>query len=230
MRPTTLKIPVIVSTAFAGFAAFVALAGNARAQSCGMGVVDWYVTEHAAVARAEDMLQHAKPRDAAWELQRMWPRMHEAVPVASSVPVISSGVRLMALAAVRADGDIRSELGWSSATPRERAANVAWGISRLRMIVAASAWDLVAKNDLGEALARSSETQEEARTMLEALDTAQSILTPEAYAALAAVRANTGDTTGAGIAADECETRAFDAGAQCAVARTARAPAVTAAR
>jgi hypothetical protein len=98
------------------------------------------------------------------------------------------------------------------------------------MIVAASAWDVVAKNDLGEALARSSETQEEARAMLEALDTAQTIVTPEAHAALAAVRANAGDTTGAGLAADECERRAFDAVAQCALARTPTAPAVTAAR
>lgn len=228
MSPTQFfAIPVLVSTALVTFATF---ASDARAQSCGMGDVDWYVTEEAAVARAEDMLQHGKPRDAAWELQRMWPRMHEAIPVATSVVVIAAGVRLMALAAVRSDGDVRSELGWSSATPRDRAANVAWGISRLRMIVAASAWDGRAKTDLAEALARSSKTEEEGRAMLEALDTANAILTPEAYAALAAVRAHAGDTTGADLATGECERRAFDARAQCAFARTPSTPAITATR
>jgi len=228
MSPTKFfAIPVLVSTALATFAT---LAGDARAQSCGMGDVDWYVAEEAAVARAGDMLQHGRPRDAAWELQRMWPRMHEAIPVTSSVAVITSGVRLMALAAVRSDGDVRSELGWSSATPREKAANVAWGVSRLRMIVAASAWDGSAKIDLAEALARSSKTEEEGRAMLEALDTANAVLSPEAYAGLAAARAHAGDTTGADLATGECERRAFDAAAQCASARTPSTPAVTATR
>jgi hypothetical protein len=225
MRPKLLAIPVLVST----LTALASFAGDARAQACGMGDVDFYVAEEGAVSRAEELLQHAKPRDAAWELQRMWPRMHEAVPVVSSVAIISSGVRLMALAAVRSDGDVRSELGWSSGTARERAANVAWGIARLRMLAVASAPSPLAKNDLAEALARSRGTEEEGRAMLEALDTAQAILTPEAYAALASVRAHAGDTTGAELARGECERAAVDAGAQCALS-TAQASAITAAR
>jgi hypothetical protein len=179
----SLALPLAV------LAAVATITGDAHAQSCGMGDIDWYGVERANVSRADQLLQQGEPQKAASLLQHMWPRLHEAVPVESSLPVIADGVRLMALAAVRTEGDIRSELGWSSWTPAERAHNVSWGVSRLRMLAATSPFSTVAKTDLGEALSRAPSTREEGRAILESLDASGSIASPEGYAALAFVRA-----------------------------------------
>jgi hypothetical protein len=179
---------------------------DARAQSCGMGEVDFYPTEHTNVAQAEDLLSRGETKDAAWLLQKTWPRLREAIPVAQSVPVIAEGVRVMALAAVRSDGDIKTGLGWSSATAADRASNVAWGVSRLRMLAKAMPSDS-AKADLGEALARSPKTRGEGLAILEGLASAGSLYTPDAYAALALARSMEADEAGARVAAAQCEIK-----------------------
>lgn len=222
------KLPAAITLALLTTAA--AVAGDARAQSCGMGEVDWYANERANVARADEMLQRGEPRRAAWLLQRTWPRLHEAVPVASSLPHIAEGVRLMALAAVRSNGDVQSSLGWSSWTPLERSLNVAWGVQRLRMLVAADPSSGVAKTDLGEALSRSPRTRDEARRILEALDASNAIASPEGYAALASLRIAGNDAAGAGLAAVECQRHASNVAVQCAAAVASVTPALTATR
>ncbi len=184
MTRTSILAVVGMAVAAVGFAAT-----DARAQSCGMGEVDWYAQERANVATADDLLDHGRAREAAWLVQRTWPRMHEAVPVASSMPQIAEGVRVMALAAVRTDGDLRSGMGWSSWTPLERQLNVRWGVARLRMLAKADPTSDRAKSDLGEALARAPETREEARTILEALAQHDAVVTAEGRAALERLRA-----------------------------------------
>lgn len=222
------KLPAAVTLALLGAA--VAVAGDAQAQSCGMGEVDWYTQERANVASADDMLERGEAQKAAWLLQRTWPRLHEAVPVADSLPQIASGVRLMALAAVRSDGDVRSGLGWSSWTPLERSLNVRWGVQRLRMLSKADPSSTLARTDLGEALSRLPATREEARTILEALDASNAVATPEGYAALASLRSAAGDAMGAQVATAECQRRAYASPAvQCAAAASIR-PVLTAAR
>ena len=189
---------------------------DAHAQACGMGEVDFYGTERAAVSRAEGLLENGEPQKAAAILQHMWPHLREAVPVASSVPVIAYGVRLMALAVVRADGNVPSDLGWSSWTAGERAGNVAWGIRRLRMLAAADPDNPSVKTDLGEALSRAPATREEARVMLEALDHVNGVTSPEGYAALSLVRSAVGDVTGAELATSDCQRHALNVMQQCA--------------
>jgi len=212
-----IKLPAAVTLALLGAA--VAVAGDARAQSCGMGEVDFYTQERMNVASADDMLERGEAQKAAWLLQRTWPRLHEAVPVASSLPHIAAGVRLMALAAVRSDGDVRSGLGWSSWTPLERSLNVSWGVQRLRMLSKADPSSTLAKTDLGEALSRSPRTREEARTILESLDASNAVATPEGYAALASLRSAAGDAMGAQIASAACQRRAYaNPAVQCAAA------------
>lgn len=220
----------LAAATLALLAATVTFAGDARAQSCGMGDIDWYATERANVARAGELLQHGDPRAAAWILQRTWPRLREAVPVPSSLEVIAEGVRLMALASVRADGHVRLGLGWSSWTPFERALNVAWGVRRLRMLAANEPSSDVAKTDLGEALSRSPDTRGEARAILESLDASRAIASPEGYAALALVRNEIGDVAGAARASAECAHDATDIAAQCGSMVVHVAPTVTAAR
>jgi hypothetical protein len=196
----------LFAAALAACLASATLSADARAQSCGMGEVDFYPTEHANVAQAEDLLSRGEARDAAWLMQKTWPRLREAIPVAQSVPVIAEGVRVMALAAVRGDGDIKTGLGWSSATAADRASNVAWGVSRLRMLAKALPSDS-AKADLGEALVRSTRTRSEGAAILEELARGGQLYTPEGYAALALARSMEGDEAGARVAAAQCEIR-----------------------
>jgi hypothetical protein len=212
MSPSTMKI----SAAFSLAVAAASVTGDAYAQSCGMGDIDWYGVERDTVSRASEMLERGETQKAASLLQHMWPRMREAVPVESSLSVILDGVRVMALASVRSGGKVPCELGWSSWTPTERSENVAWGVRRLRMLAATRPGSPVAKTDLGEALARSASTEDEARTILEALDSSSTMASPEGYAALAFVREQAGDTTGAELASEECNEHGT--AVQCALA------------
>ena len=225
MNPQKLlaAIPLAVMTALA------AVAPNAHAQ-CGMGEVDWYGAERNNVSQAEELLKEGEPKKAAWVLQQTWPRMHEALPREGGVPVIADGVRLMAVAAVRSDGDVRSGNGWSSATAAERAANVAWGIRHLRMLLSVEPWNLAVKTDLGEALSRSPATRDEARTILEALDDDRAVSSAEGYAALAMLRLETGDTAGAETAGLACERFAGTDVNRCAAAGGRVTPVLTATR
>jgi hypothetical protein len=226
MSPNTMKLSAALSLAV--LAAGVAVSGDAHAQACGMGDIDWYGVERDTVSRASDMLERGDTQKAASLMQHMWPRMHEAVPVESSLSVIADGVRVMALASVRSGGKVPSELGWSSWTPLERSQNVAWSVQRLRMLAATRSWSSLAKADLGEALARSASTEDEARTILEALDSSKNMASPEGYAALAFVRDQAGDTTGAELASEECNEHGT--AVQCALAAFEMMPAVAAAQ
>jgi hypothetical protein len=223
------KLPKFITLAFLATAATAAIAGDARAQSCGMGEVDWYSIERQNVATADDLLQRGEPEKAAWLLQRTWPRLHEAVPVKSSLPHIAEGVRLMALASVRSEGRVRSANGWSSWSPLERSLNVTWGVQRLRMLTKADPSNTVAKTDLGEALSRAPATRDEARVILEALDASHAVATPEGYAALAMLRSSASDASGAMAASAACQHAAQHPDVQCAAAVTS-APTLTAAR
>jgi hypothetical protein len=233
-RSLRSSLGLTTAAAFAAFSLFAAAPGDAHAQSCGMGEVDWYQTERANVATAETLLHEGETQRAAALLQKTWPRLREAVPVNGSLSVILDGVRLMALAAVRSDGDVPSTLGWSSRTPEERASNVAWGIKRLRMLATVNQTDVLVQANLGEALARSHSTRDEARTILEWLASGDRLYTSEAFAALALVRSTAGDAVGADAAGMECARRAQDFAIECAAiggrVPPSETPAVTAAR
>ena len=205
-------------------------AGTAHAQSCGMGDIDWYAKEREAVSRADLLLQQGESQKAALGLQEMWPQLSDAVPVAGSIQVIADGVRLMALAAVRSDGDVKSVHGWSSWTATERARNVAWGVRRLRMLVKADPTSTLAKTDLGEALARAPETRKEASALLETLAKTHSIGSAEGYAALALLRTEEGDAAGAEEAGLQCDRMATNVTSQCTTAGGRVTPMETAAR
>jgi hypothetical protein len=107
---------------------------------------------------------------------------------------------------------------------------VTWGVQRLRMLAAADPASTLAKTDLGEALARSPRTRDEARTILEALDRSGGIASAEGYAALASVRSAANDSSGAQLASVECQRHASNASVQCAAAPAPVPPQPTAAR
>jgi hypothetical protein len=203
---------------------------EARASECGMGDdIDWYAGERAKVSTADSLLESGQAREAAWMVQTTWPRMREARPVTGSLPHIAEAVRVMALACVRTEGNVRGGLGWSGATAEERAANVRWGVSRLRMLAEANPESAPAKADLGEGLALSPKTEDEARAILEGLDAAHNITSVEAFSALARLRFASGDKDGAALALAECDslTLAFD---RCTVSPPDAMPVLTASK
>jgi hypothetical protein len=179
---------------------------DARAGECGMGDdIDWYAGERMKVSQAEELLDAGHEREAAWVVQTTWHRMREARPVTGSMAHIAEAVRVVALACVRTGGDVKAGFGWSSGTAEERAANVRWGVSRLRMLAAANPSSMVAKVDLGEALSRSPRTEKEGSDLLESLDAQHLVTTPEGLAALARVRLAHGDGEGSAVALAACE-------------------------
>jgi hypothetical protein len=204
--------------------------GISRASECGMGDVDWYSGERARVSRADSLLDDGQPREAAAVIESTWPRMREARPVAESLTHIADAVRIMALACVRSDGDVGEGNGWTSKTEADRASNVRWGISRIRMLSAAHPGNPSLKVDLGEALSRSPATESEAKNLLEAALADHDITSAQAYSALAELRRDEGDVEGAIDVVTEC-TMTF-AVPQCAERTTNRddAPAPSASR
>ena len=115
--------------------------------------------------------------------------MSEAVPGRGSLPHIAEAVRIMAQAAVRSDGNVRTGFGFASRTPTERWVTVEWGVKRLRMLAAADPESDSAKTNLGEALARFPARQAEATTILEDLAKRNAMTSAEGYAALSFLRA-----------------------------------------
>jgi hypothetical protein len=204
----------------------MAMARDARAWGCGSGEMDMYENERINVANAEALLSEGKPLEAAWLIQRTWPYMSQAVPVSSSLPHIAEGVRVMAQAAVRSDGAVRTGFGFASRTPTERWVTVEWGVTRLRMLTAAYPTSDEAKTNLGEALARFPARQAEAKQILEALASRNAIRSPEGYAALAHVRQEAGAVSDAKLAAAECTRVAQNAERQCNLAMSTVHPIV----
>jgi len=190
-----------------GLLAGMAQPPNARASACGMGDdIDWYAGERSKVSEAVDLLEQGRARDAAWVVQNVWPRLREARPVEGGLPHIAEAVRVMALASVRTSGDVNPGFGWTSRTAADRASNVRWGISRLRMLAAASPSSVMLEQNLGEALTASTETATEGNGILETLDRRHAITTPGAFVALARTRKLHGDEEGAAVALAQCET------------------------
>jgi predicted Zn-dependent protease len=200
----TKKLASVVIAAGLGMLALGGVPRTAYASECGMGDVDWFSGERVLVSQADELLDAGQPKEAAKVIQSLWPRMHEARPVTGSLPHIAEGVRVMALASVRSSGDVPSASGWASDTAAERAANVRWGISRLRMLASASPDNRSAKVDLGEALSRVPGSEAEALALLEGVQAEHAITSAEGFAALARLRAAQGDVDGAADANAEC--------------------------
>jgi hypothetical protein len=196
-------------------AATVGVARDAHAWGCGAGEIDIYTPERVLVANADWLLRQGKVQEAAWLIQKTWPYMSQAVPGRGSLPHIADAVRIMAQAAVRSDGNVRTGFGFASRTPTERWVTVEWGVKRLRMLAAADPESDAAKTNLGEALARFPARQDEGKAILEDLAKRNAMTSAEGYAALAFLRAEGGDAGSAKVAAETCTRWASNADVQC---------------
>jgi len=113
---------------------------------------------------------------------------------------------VFALAVVRSNGDINEKkagvFSQSEWTPK---ANLEWAVQSLREIDQKRPNDPTVQADLGEALSKLPHTQAEGMKLLAGLAQKDLMGSPHAYAALAKMKSEKGDTAGAEAAIKKCE-------------------------
>lgn len=187
-----------------------------EAEACGG---EWYPAiqiDHRVdgVARAEKAMEKGQHVAAAGMVIRMMP--HVKSLKTSSSPLVARAIHTLALATARSDGalPLEKELPdyvegtWVGKTGEDRAKNIDWSIASLRALNAQKKDDPAMETDLAEALSKSSAHKKEAREILERLAKKDLVASPEGYAALARLRAESGDAAGQKVALKRCEAMA----------------------
>jgi len=166
------------------------------------------------VAQAEKQLANGSRLAAAASVIRMIPHIKSLKSQPGSL--VGRAERVLAVALSRSQGalPVASEVpldvlgSWQGSRPGEASLNLAWSVSVLQRQSEAKADDVALKTDLGEAMARVPELRAQARTILEELAKRDLIASPEGYAALAALRSQSGDSDGQKLAIKRCEAMA----------------------
>lgn len=186
------------------------LAAPTQARACGMSVnlaqpihpqkeVKPPPSPILEVAAAERALEQNQPIVAASKVLAMFPGVRALE--SGRRPLETRALRVFALAVVRADGNLpgAAGLGWT------RAANLEWAVQSLKEIDASRPNEPSLQADLGEAMAHLPHLRGQALAMLDKLAQKDLMGSPQAYAALAGLRAERGDATGAAVAMKRCE-------------------------
>jgi hypothetical protein len=177
--------------------AFVA----ADAKACGMSVrleqLDVKPTPVQEIASAERALEGGNNAYAATIVARTFPNFRSIT--AGNDALQTRALRVMALAVVRTNGDTARAGGWTQAT------NLAWAAESLKEINDKRANDPTVQADLGEAYSKIPSKQGEALEILGKLADKDLMGSPNAYAALAKLRSDKGDTNGSAQALKRCE-------------------------
>jgi hypothetical protein len=194
------------ATVLGAFAAALAVASPGPAEACGNAVV--FVTDFTvrSVKLAEDKLNDGDPAAAALLVQHVIKKMTEVREVvrrpkpSSADLLVYRGLRVLALAAVRRDGELSPS---GKTKPDDRRANLFWAVTILEGLAQLKDRDAATMTDYGEALAKVGRSTE-AKLILEKLSQNDVLATPYAYAALAGLRAAAGDAHGQEAALAKC--------------------------
>jgi predicted Zn-dependent protease len=199
---------IIRSAVLAAAAITASLALSAPAHACGMSVrldpTPQRPTPVQEIARAEKALESGQNLAAVQAVLGTYPRIRSAT--VGQNPLETRAIRVFSLALVRSEGKADEKAAkvavngeWS---PKS---NLEWAAQSLREIDQKRPNDPTVQADLGEALAKLPETQKEALEILGKLATDDLIGSPHAYAALAKIRSDKGDASGAEAAIKRCE-------------------------
>ncbi len=193
-----MKKLVFAAATFLGMAsAFI----SADASACGMSVrleqLDVKPTPVQEIASAERALEGGNNAYAATIVARTFPNFRAIT--AGTDPLQTRALRVMALAVVRTSGDAARSGGWTPVS------NLAWAAQSLREINDKRSNDPTVQADLGEALSKIPSKQGEALEILGKLADKDLMGSPNAYAALARLRSEKGDTNGSAQALKRCE-------------------------
>lgn len=201
----------------AGLAAFaVAGAVSSEAQACGGEWVPAVEVDHRpeGIARAEKAVGKGQHAAAAAMIIRMMP--HVGSLKASSSTLVARAQRVLAVATARNNGALPvgkevpgyAQGTWLGKSEAHRSANLEWSVKTLRALGEIKKDDPAIQTDLAEAMAKVERHRGEARKILEKLAKKDLISTPEAYAVLANLRSQAGDTKGEKLALKRCESMA----------------------
>ncbi len=169
------------------------------------------------IPMAEKALEQGRPLEAAGIVVRVIPHIRSLK--AKSSPIVERAMRVLAVAVARGDGSLALErevpdyaLGsWLGKNAKDRDVNLHWAVSALSAVAASKKDDPGVETELSEAMARLPEFREQARTRLENLATRDLIASPEGYATLARLRAQSGDADGEKLALTRCKAMAKSA-------------------
>jgi predicted Zn-dependent protease len=178
------------------------------ANACGMSVrlepTPQRPTPVQEIARAEKALENGQHLVAAKAVLGSFARVRSATPGAN--PLETRALRVFSLAVVRSNGSVNEKTaGFASQGDWTPNANLEWAVQALREIDAKRPNDPTVQADLGEALSKLPRGQGEALTILQALAQKDLMGSPHAYAALARLRSDKGDSAGAEAALKRCE-------------------------
>jgi hypothetical protein len=217
---------LIVAFAVAGGMGMVA----PSAEACGDGwwpevEIDYRVE---GIARAEKNLADGNYLASAGAVIRMIPHIR-GYKSAQQDAIINRSMRVLAVAMARSGGDLTSiakelpdfsndswlpadvRASFAGATAEDRIANLEWSVRALKALRKVKKDDAKLASELGEALAQLPERHNKAKKLLERLANKDLLTSPEAYRALAKLRAEAGDETGRTAALNRCRDMAKDA-------------------
>ncbi|HVH41553.1 MAG TPA: hypothetical protein VM925_04395 [Labilithrix sp.] len=188
--------------------AALGLSYSTDAHACGMSVrlepTPQKPTPVQEIARAEKALESGQNAVAAKAILTTFPRIR--VVSAGQNPLETRALRVFALAVVRSSGAVTEKtVGVSSQAEWTPNANVEWAVQAMREIDAKRPNDPTVQADLGEALSKLPHGREEALKLLQGLAQKDLMGSPHAYAALARLRTDKGDSAGAEAAIKRCE-------------------------
>jgi len=199
-----------------GFVASASVAPRS-AEACGGG--DWEFApaidyRPQGLDKSEQDMHEGNHLTAAARILRMFPELKRAK--LGMNPKIDRAYRLLSIATARAGGALPVEKevpewilsSWAGKTEKDRSANLTWAVASMRQLNEAKKDDPALQTELGEVLARVDGHQDEAREMLGKLADKDLISSPEGYAALAMLRAKSGDTAGRDAALKKCQAMA----------------------
>ena len=180
------------------------------AKACGMSVrmdpTPQRPTPVQEIARAEKALEGGQNLAAAQAILGSFPRIRTAT--AGANPLETRALRVFALAVVRSDGTVdekKAHVASANGNEWTPKANLEWAVQSLREIDVKRPNDPTVQADLGEALSKTATGQGEALKLLQGLAQKDLMGSPHAYAALAKLRTQNGDSAGAEAAIKRCE-------------------------
>lgn len=180
--------------------------GPGEATACGGSIAFEVDPNVLLLSQAETNLNSGKPRAAALDTLKVFPKIKTLKPGSSHL--LPRAQRILAMAIVRTDGLLTAGKEFSASNADERRANLEWAVATLRRLSAAKKNNPAAETDLGEALARLPETQSEALASLDKLARKDLVTSAHGYAALAKLRKAAGDAEGSDAAMKKYEALA----------------------
>lgn len=203
-----MKIAKLVAIAVALVPSVLAVSYATDASACGMSIrmdpTPQKPTPVQEIARAEKALESGQNMVAAKAVLSTFPRVRAAT--AGANPLETRALRVFALAVVRSNGAVNEKTaGVASQGEWTPNANLEWAVQSIREIDAKRPNDPTVQADLGEALSKLGHGQKEALEILQKLAEKDLMGSPHAYAALARLRTDKGDSAGAQAAIKRCE-------------------------